>query len=188
MRTFSLLIILSMLLAWSCFQTRPVEPPSASNSDWVSPTDYNILLDNFKRSIAQRNVQNYLQCFDQESFRFIAAASLFNDNESVWQNWRIQDEQAYLENLFALLTSQSGNSLNLLETDLQDVTADSLRFVGDYNLRIQHPDTTMTSFFKGQIQFQMQINTFNEWSITRWQDIETHPDSSWSLLKLRYIQ
>ena len=172
----------------ACFQTRPVEPPSSSSSDWVSPTDYAILLDNLKTAITQRNTQNYLRCFNQESLNFVPAASLFNDNESIWLNWTAQDEQAYFDNMVADLALTSGNSLSLIEQDLQDVSADSLRYVGNYNLRIQHPDTAMTTLFKGQIQLVIRLNAFNEWAIDRWIDIETHPDSSWSALKLKYVQ
>lgn len=186
MRVIALILCLAFF-GWACFETRPVEPPSSSSSDWVSPTDYNILLDNLKRAMAEGNVQNYLRCFDQDVFLFEAASSLFNNNESVWQNWSLLDEQAYLENMLADL-GVSGNSLSILEADLQDVSADSLRYVGEYSLRINHEDSTLTTLFKGQLQFLIRLNSFNEWEIEKWADIETHPDSSWSLLKLRFIQ
>jgi hypothetical protein len=186
MRVVALILCLAFF-GWACFETRPVEPPSSSSSDWVSPTDYNILLDNLKRAMAEGNVQNYLRCFDQDVFLYEAAASLFNNNESVWQNWSLLDEQAYLENMLADL-GVSGNSLSILEADLQDVSADSLRYVGEYSLRINHEDSTLTTLFKGQLQFLIRLNSFNEWEIEKWADIETHPDSSWSLLKLRFIQ
>ena len=187
MRHIFLLFLLALLIT-SCFKTRPVEPPSSSSSDWVSPTDYTILLDNLKTAIAQRNTQNYLRCFDQESLKFEPASSLFNNNESIWLNWASPDEQAYFDNMIADLAVTSGNSLSLIEQDLQDVSADSLRYVGDYNLRINHPDTSITTFFKGQVQLVIKLNSFNEWAIQRWRDLETHPDSSWSLLKLKYVQ
>ncbi len=181
------LLFAGIIFSLGCFEIRPVEPPSSSSSDWVSPTDYIILLDNLKRSMAEGNVQNYLRCFDQDHFHFAPAASLFNNNESVWLNWSLLDEQASLENLLVELGG-SGSSLSLLEADLQDVTADSLRYVGEYNLRINHDDTTFTTLFRGQLQFLIRLNSFNEWEIERWADIETHPDSSWSLLKLRFTQ
>jgi hypothetical protein len=184
---FVALLLGTVLLSWACFETRPIEPPSSSSSDWVSPTDYNILLDNLKKAMAAGNVQNYLRCFDQEEFLFEPAGSLFNNNETVWQNWSLLDDQAYLENMIADF-GPSGNSLSLLEADLQDVSADSLRYVGEYSLRINHEDTTLTTLFKGQLQFLIRLNTFNEWEIEKWADIETHTDSSWSLLKLRFIQ
>ncbi|MDX2246162.1 MAG: hypothetical protein SF052_05275 [Bacteroidia bacterium] len=172
----------------SCFSIRPVEPPSSTASDWVSPTDYQILLSNLETAINQRNTQNYLRCFNADSLRFVPAASLFNNNESIWQAWSVQDEQTYFDNFVANLSAPSGNSLNLTQTDLQDITSDSLKYVGDYALHINHSDTALTRLFKGQIQLIIKINTFNEWEIARWTDIEIYRDSSWSHLKLKYIQ
>ncbi len=176
------------LLSVGCFNVRPIEPPSSSASSWVSPTDYQILLINLQTAIAQGEVQNYLRCFNQDSLRFFPAANLINNHENVWQNWSILDEQAYFENVQANLSVSSGNSLVLEETDLQDVSADSLKYVGDYVLRINHADTSLTTLFRGQLQLVVKINPFNEWEIHRWTDIEIYRDSSWSELKLNYIQ
>ena len=183
-----LCLVFISLTGQGCFKIRQVEPPSSSSSDWISPTDYQILLSNLQTAISQRNTQNYLRCFNQDSLFFSPAAELLNDNETIWQNWSIQDEQAYLENLIADLASPSGNSLSMTETDIQDVSSDSLKYVGDYSLHINHNDTSLTRLFKGQIQLVIKLNSFNEWEIHRWTDIELYPDSSWSQLKLRYIQ
>ena len=179
---------LSLILLTACFETRTVEPPSSGSSDWISPTDYEILLNNLQTAISQRDVQNYLRCFNQDLLRFTPAASLLTDNQSIWQNWSIQDEQAYLENVVNKLTVNSGNSLFLEQLDLQDVSADSLRYVGNYTMRINHNDTTLTDLFKGQIQLVVKINSFSEWEIHTWEDVETVADSSWSLLKLKFVQ
>ncbi|MEM6342469.1 MAG: hypothetical protein AAF927_01265 [Bacteroidota bacterium] len=180
---FSTFFILS-----GCFNIRPVEPPSSSASNWVSPTDYQILLNNLQLSVNQRNVQNYLRCFNQDKLDFQPVASLFNNNENIWVNWSISDEQAYFDNFVADLAVNTGNSLSLTETDLQDVTSDSLKYVGDYLLRVNHSDTSLTTLFQGQLQLVIKLNAFNEWEIERWTDIEIYPDSSWSELKLRYVQ
>lgn len=181
-------IVLGTLLLSACFTVRDVEPPNQVNSDWVSPTDYEILLQNLRTAISQTNVQNYLRCFNRDSFVYQPVAALYNNNESIWANWALQDEQTYLENAFADLSVNSGQSLLLEEQDLQDVTPDSLRYVGGYTLRINHTDTSLTTLFKGQIQLTIKRNSFNEWEIHRWTDIQLAEDSSWSNLKLRYIQ
>jgi hypothetical protein len=180
--------LLALSLCMACFNVRPVEPPSSSASDWVSPTDYTILLSNLETAVARRNTQNYLRCFNADVLRFVPAPSVFNNNESIWINWSIRDEQTYLENALADLTLLAGNSLTLRETDLRDVSSDSLRYVGEYTLRMNHGDTTITQLFKGQVEWVIKVNAFNEWEIYDWSDIEAYPDSSWSLLKLRYIR
>jgi len=181
----SRLLFLCLLFS-ACFSTRNVETPDSSTSSWVSPTDYATLLDNFRYAIANRNTQNYLRCFSADSMTFLPVASL--SNQPVWKSWALRDEQAYFENVLQNLASQSGNSLTLNQVDIRDVTPTSLRYVGDYRLTIAHKDSSLTRLFRGQVQFAMRLNAFNEWEIRRWEDIETHPDSSWSALKIRFVQ
>lgn len=176
------------LLLWSgCFDTRPVEPPGGGASDWISPTDYQILLDNLQRAYAERNTQNMLRCLSEPAYTFEPSASLFADNESIWRAWVRQDEQVWFDNMVSQLDISS-LSLNLIEGDLQNVTPDSIQYRGAYRLSISHTDTTLPTLFLGDVLFNLQINTFNEWEIKGWTDLETTPDSSWSLLKLRFNQ
>ncbi len=182
------MIVLAGMAMPGCFQIRPVEPPGTLNSDWVSPTDHLILLDNLRRAVGQGNTQNYLRCFQAEEFRFLPVARLFNDNESVWANWSVLDEQNYFQNVLNDLSVSNSNNLILSQTDLRDVSSDSLTYVGNYTLRINHQDTSLSTLFTGQIQLLIRRNAFNEWEIHRWADIEIAADSSWSQLKIRYVQ
>ncbi len=177
-----------LVILTACFQIRPVEPPGRATSDWISPTDYAIVLDNMSRAINQGNTQNYLRCFQSDSFRFFPVARLFNDNETIWANWSALDEQGYLDNVLANLSVTGSNTLILEQADLQDGSSDSVKYVGNYTLRVNHSDTTLTTLFVGQLQMLIKRNTFNEWEIHRWTDIESAQDSSWSELKLRYVQ
>ena len=186
-KTTILLLVGAGIFA-GCLRTRDVEPPDQGNSDWISPTDYTILLDNFERSVAQKNVQNYLRCFNQDAFRFVPATPTYAGNALLWDGWSIQDEQAWYSNVLENLGLSSGNSLSFREVDLQSFSSDSLRYIGEYDLRINHTDTALTVNFKGQVEFLCKINTYNEWEIARWTDYETRMDSSWSRIKLNYVQ
>ena len=175
-------------LAAGCFNIRPVEPPQTGSSDWISPTDYQILLTNWQTAVSQRNTQNYLRCFNQDSLRFIPDSEVLNNNEAIWLNWSIQDEQAYFDNVMADLSVPTGNSLSLNEVSLQDVTSDSLKYIGTYLLRLNHQNEALPTLFQGQLQLLIKRNEFNEWEIHRWADIALAQDSSWSELKLGFIQ
>lgn len=179
---------LGLLALSSCLKTREVDPPVVGSSDWVSPTDYTILLENFETSIAQRNVQNFLRCFILEGYRFVPSTPTYTGNEILWDNWNIQDEQNWFGNVIADLGLVSGNSISFDEADIQSFSSDSLRYIGDYDMRMNHRDTSLTVRFKGQLEFLMRVNAFNEWEIARWIDYETSLDSSLSRLKLNYVQ
>lgn len=181
-------ILVCMLFLSACFETRDVEPPSQSSSDWVSPTDYNILLANFKRSVDQQNIQNYLRCFKAEAFRYNPSTQIYTGNELIWDSWSWQDEQAWFTNLKENLGLVSGNHLVLDQVDLQAFSSDSLRYIGEYDMVMNHTDTSLTVRFVGQLEFLCKVNSFNEWEIARWTDYETKQDSSWSRLKLNYVQ
>lgn len=181
------LIVLAAILQ-SCFRTRDVEPPQSTSSDWISPTDYQILLGNLTKAIGDGNVQNYVRCFSQDSFKFVPSTPVFPQNQLLWNNWSLQDERVWLENVKAELGLTQGNYLRLQEVDLQNFSNDSLRYIGEYELRMNHTDTALTVLFRGQLEVRMRLNTYNEWAIERWEDFETHPDSSWSRLKLGYVQ
>lgn len=183
-----LLIGLLALSLTACFKTREVEPPETTSSDWISPVNYEILLDNMLRAIAQQNVQNYLRCFNQDSFAFFPSTPVLTGNELIWSNWSQQDERVWFENVIADLGILSGNGLELNEVDLQTFSSDSVRYIGDYELVMNHTDTALTVNFQGQLELLMKVNGFNEWEISRWTDYETRSDSSWSRLKLTYVQ
>jgi hypothetical protein len=185
-----MLMCVGMLFASlsGCFNTREVEPPTTPNADWVSPTDYSILMGNLTRSIQQLNAQNYLRCFKEDSFRFVPTTPVYTGNELIWDNWVRQDEQTWYDRVVAGIGIPTGNNLVLEEVDFQTFSSDSVRLTGEYSLSLNHTDTALTVNFKGQLVFLMRINAFNEWEIWRWEDYETHPDSSWSKLKLKYVQ
>lgn len=172
----------------ACFSIREVEPPGNDQADWISPTDYPVLIRNLETAVAQRNTQNYLRCFAPEGLDFTPAASLFGNNLSIWRNWSIIDEQTWFDNMRINLVSAAGNSLSIREQDVQNLSGDSLRFNGAYTLNINHNISTLSKRFTGQVQFTIRLNTFNEWYISRWTDVEVQPDSSWSLLKLTFVR
>jgi hypothetical protein len=180
--------LLCLFLACGCLDTREVEPPLSSNSNWISPTDYEILLSNLSLAVNQRNVQNYIRCFHPDSLKFIPATIVYTGNQALWDNWNLQDEQNWFSNVCNNLGITSGNYLQLTEVDLQSFSTDSIRYIGDYELVMNHTDTALTVTFSGQLEFVMKVNQFNEWQICSWKDYETHPDSSWSRLKLNYVQ
>ncbi|MFN0201473.1 MAG: hypothetical protein ACKVTZ_08130 [Bacteroidia bacterium] len=186
---FNVLIIGLLLSLSACFNTRPIEPPDSNNSAWVSPTDYEILLSNFKTAIQSGNIQNYLRCLKQETYRFTPAPAVFNGHESVWQNWRNTDEQTYFNSVLANIGS-ANISLSFSDVQIQGNTTgnDSLKYLAKYSLTVPHTKTNLPKTFKGQIQLVIQLNLYNECEITRWADVETAKDSSWSGLKLGFVQ
>ncbi|MCS7029585.1 MAG: hypothetical protein NZ519_12555 [Bacteroidia bacterium] len=172
-----------------CFTTRTPEPPlqSVASSQWLAPTDYNILILNFKNSVQQLNTQNYLRCI-ADTFEFIPTQVRDNSASLIFQKWTKNDEKTYFDNLNAKSLPLSPHSLQFKNAEHQFVGSDTVKYNADYHLDIQHSDSTFIRSFKGQIHLTLHRNREGLWRIVRWQDVEKAKDSSWTLLKIRYIQ
>jgi hypothetical protein len=181
-------VLLAVLLQ-GCFATRTAEPPLQNNagSDWVAPTDYNILLLNFKNSITQLNTQNYLRCIG-DTFEYVPTQVRDNSAYLIFQKWTKNDEKTYFDNLSAKSQGLSANHLQLKNVDQQFIGSDTVKYIADYQLEIQHNDSTFTQSLKGQLNFTLNRNSEGLWRILKWQDTEKAKDSSWTLLKMRFLR
>lgn len=184
---FTLLLLFTIS---ACFKVRNVEPPDNLGSDWQAPTSPDLLIANFRASMQAANVQNYIRCFAEGAdYHFIPAPSVFNGHESVWANWSRTDEQTYLNNLKTVLLKGNSIALDFKEPVTQNLSADSVNYNVLYQLGIPFSDTSKQKVYIGQMTLLLKLNsTQNTWEIRRWTDVETHIDSSWSKLKLNYLQ
>lgn len=187
-RFFLLLLLMGALSA--CFRVRNVEPPDNLGSTWQPPTSPDLLIANFRMAMQTGNTQNYVRCFAEgNEYRFVPAPSVLNGHESVWQNWSKTDEQTYFNNFRTAMKSTSVLGLDFKQAVTQNLSADSVNYNVLYNLEIPFSDTTKQRLFSGQLTFLLKLNNnSNNWEIRRWTDIETHIDSSWSKVKLNYLQ
>jgi hypothetical protein len=186
---FYTLAIPGFLLGSSCFTPRPAAPPQTSvPSTWISPTEYSILLSNLSGAISRNNVQDYLRCLQKDNFKFSPATVVYTGNQLIWNIWSWNSERDYYENVITQLGITTGNQLTFTLQQLQFLNNDTLKYIGNYDLQINHLDTSLTKKFKGQAELIMGLNGFNEWEIVSWTDFETTPDSSWSRLKLKFSQ
>lgn len=178
-------VCLLFFVLTSCYKVRPVEAPFVQQqSDWTSPIEYTQLLENMKISIGMLNTQNYIRCMHAGAFRFIPAASLVSGNQLVWDNWSVNDEREYLENVSRDREVGAPLVLNFTQDGVQFLSADSIRYTAVYQLTVSLKDSVLPDMFKGQLELIMRRNASREWEITQWTDFETAQDSSWSRLKL----
>jgi hypothetical protein len=176
---------LLLFLFSACFRPRPVEPPPLQqSSDWISPVEHTQLISNFQTAVSLLNSQNYLRCINADIFKFNPVASLLAGNQLIWNNWTVNDEREYLENISKTLRPNATISLALSQPSVQYFGTDSIRYTATYKLRVPLQDTLLPELYSGQLEFILRRNTSREWEITAWSDFETAQDSSWSRLKL----
>lgn len=178
--------VLLILIAFSgCFRPRPVEqPPAQQTSDWTSPVEYTQLITNFQTSVSLLNSQNYLRCLNPGLFKYAPAAALLSGNQLIWDNWTVNDEREYIENISKTLRPGASVSLSLTQNGLQYFGTDSIRYTAGYKFRVPLQDTLLPELYTGQLELVLRRNASREWEIAAWSDFETAQDSSWSRLKL----
>lgn len=184
-------------MLFSCenpFATRAPEPPKNTGSRFVPPFSAEIVLENLRNAINDRNVENYLRCFVDstragERFQFEPDAAVNNQYPEVFRQWGLAQERDYFSQLRAALPSDSLRSLRL--DSLQTIIfSDSAQFVRAYELNVRHRQQSsgVPGQVRGELRFWLNKNPFGEWSIYRWADFATGQSPTWSALKVAFVR
>ncbi len=183
--------VLGGLLFLTCniFEPREAEPPSQSGFQYQPRTfPANVLL-NLQNAISQKDPVGYIACFSdstrgQMPYAFIPSADAADQYGAVLRNWTYQQELSYFQNLVAKSRLPQGfSNLTLIPKDSSGTTSRTYGF--DYTLTFEHTDTAFTQTARGSLQFTL-TETNSEWTISRWVDLKTRPELTWSSFKGRF--
>lgn len=188
-----LIIGICLIFAASCknpFSTREPEPPSTNQTSWIQPVSYELLLENFKDAIRERNIDNYIKCFgsnDQERSRFIFVPelSIANNYQGLFTTWSISAERNYINHIFNQTPTDSVSSLILFDvTEFLDI--DSVRVTKDYELLFAHTNQPAPRLTSGRMDLTIKKGPNSLWYITYWADYKTGDAPVWSVLKAEF--
>jgi hypothetical protein len=172
---------LLVLLTSSCFNVREPETPKPETvSEWVSPTQPGILLDNFSNAVRSLNVSIYDRCFTPE-FRFVPDPATQGASTILFQDWSVAEERDYFNSLKNKSAVNARNVLDLTKVSENFFRADSLEQIFDYKLKITPADTTLKADYSGRLRFVLSRRN-NEWKIAKWEDSRKN-QPCWSDLK-----
>jgi len=189
LKNYKILAVMALMFIGGCdlFSTRTVEPPEDPRSNFTPPTSYDIVIQNMQFAIAEKNLQNYMQCFVDTNFSSIAFE--FNaDVESLVQypilnNWDIQMERLYYTNLLSLTNSAASSTL-FISNEQVFTSLDSAVYDSDYLVVFNHTRETVPKQVKGKLRFILVPDDNNFWAIQEWFDFKNNPqDTTWSVLK-----
>ena len=167
------------------FQTRDPQPPNQAASTFKPPDTPEILLDNFVSAVEEHNVTNYMRCFvdtASSSMQFVFSPSA--GYESIFLNWKLEDEQRYFQNL----GDPSGAVPVLSISDFQELnrTSSSSEMTMNYFLFYPHRRADVSQQVKGFMHLYALLDSRQQWVINRWEDTKTTSDSTWSYLKAHF--
>lgn len=176
-----------LLLLTACFELREPEPAAAA-SDWLPPTQIDILLANFTTAVQTLNVVNYERTFVGPQYRFIPDPTSAGTATTLFANWSVNEERDYLSGLRRRSTPTGQNQLTLSSRRDQFFTADSAEVSALYQLRIVQSDTAFrATVLEGNIRLLVRRRN-NEWKIASWRDQRTSGTMSWTDLKKYFIR
>jgi hypothetical protein len=194
-RAFVLVILFYFLSACeNPFVTRTPESPAGTGSRWIPPFSAEIVIENLRNAISDRNLENYVRCFSDSSrasrrLFFAPEITVANNNPGAFVNWSLPQERDYFSQLRAAVPVDSICSLRLdsLQTSL---FGDSAQFFYAYDLTARHrrQASGVPGRVRGELRFALVKDSFGEWSIQRWLDFATGPAQTWSALKVAFVR
>jgi hypothetical protein len=188
MKRLILLIIIFALTSCDLFTTRTPENPTTSATTTIPATTPAILFSNFKSSIEDKVLDNYMACFVDSAFlkskyRFIASSGS-GSSYSVLNSWSLEAEKQYFRNMKAIASEGSSITLNL-SNQINTQFGDSAVYQFDYTLSLLSADKNITGDYQGTSQFKIFLDSRNQWVIVQWEDSRKKNEPSWSDLKGR---
>ncbi|MFC6223072.1 hypothetical protein ACFP2F_07455 [Hymenobacter artigasi] len=177
-----LLAGLALLALPACFQLREPEP-AATASEWIQPTQIDILLANFTTAVQSVNVGNYERTFSGPDYRFVPDPTSAGSSPALFANWSVPEETTYFSSLRRRTATGTANTLTLSGRRDQLYTTDSAEVSALYQLKITQQDTAFRAgLLQGNIRLILRRRN-NEWRIVSWRDQRTTPGLCWTDLK-----
>ena len=169
---FSFIILLILFISGcSLFDTRTPEPPTQNGGTFIPPTSPDIVIDNFIDCIRNKNVDNYIACFDS-AYVFVASGNAITMFPSFFDNWKVSNERRYFLALTTTLGQSNSFNINLFNKNFEIMTADSVVLVADYNIYMDWYNVNYPSEYEGKLLFTIVPTQNGLWGISRWQDFQ----------------
>ena len=182
------IFLLIGLASCDLLTTRDSEEPTTSGNNIIPATTPDILFNNFKASLEDKILENYLASFVdgsflKKSFKYFPSAGS-NSQYPALNNWSIESERQYFRNLKSI--SSQGKSITLSLFNSSNTTfGDSAIYQFEYKLTLVASDQSISGDYTGNTQFKIYLDSRNQWVIVEWNDFRKNNSKSWSDLKGR---
>lgn len=180
------LILILLLVSCDLLETRNPEEPKISRSSYKTPITPEILFENLINSFSQKNNESYKSCFVDQTFfdkpfKFIPSSAAAASDPALL-NWDIEKEMQYFFNL-----TKGGESDNFslkLNNEVWNTVNEKRVYKYDYEISVITSSGSNKYF--GTTQFEIYLDSRNQWTIVEWLDIQIEDKPTWSDLKGAY--
>jgi len=169
-----LLIILYFFCSCTFFETRNPESPDEDGIIYVTPISPDITIENFVKSIKNKDVDNYGNNFADSNYIFVPSSNANIMFPVFFENWNLQNEKKYFLSLKTELGKSNNISINLSNNFFEIRTSDSVVFLADYYIFIDLPKDNYSKKYDGKLLFVIKPQKNGLWAITRWNDYQNN--------------
>lgn len=175
--------------------TRTPEAPTGTRLTFQPPTAPNIVVENFRNSILEKNTENFILCLSDATSRsryaytFEPSAEVAARFGTLFLRWSPQAERQAFLSMISRLTQEQAPALDLTSFSTAFSSPDSTVYVMDYILRVNHGVTAIPQTLTGTMVLTVTPEASGLWSISAWRDAKRPADTTeatWSLLKAQF--
>jgi len=186
----SRVLTIAMLVVSSC-ATRTPEEPTGNRGTYEPPTSPQIVIENFRNAVIEKNTQNFMLCLadptrSRATYVFEPSAEVGARFQAIFQSWSLNRERQAFLSLIARLPTDVSLGLEFTNGSVAFSSPDSLVWVGEYRLSTKLDLAGVPNVLTGTMVLSIQPEASGLWSIARWGDAKRTADtleSTWSILK-----
>jgi hypothetical protein len=183
-------VTIAMLVVSSC-ATRTPEEPTGNRGTYEPPTSPQIVIENFRNAVIEKNTQNFMLCLadptrSRATYVFEPSAEVGARFQAIFQSWSLNRERQAFLSLIARLPTDVSLGLEFTNGSVAFSSPDSLVWVGEYRLSTKLDLAGVPNVLTGTMVLSIQPEASGLWSIARWGDAKRTADtleSTWSILK-----
>ena len=169
------------------FDTRNPQNPVTVRSTYEPPTSPIIVISNLTYSIEEKNSTNYINCLSPDNYLYVPDSKSLSLYGQIFQNWDINSEKFYFENLISQTNANASSNLFLSNPSLNQITPDSAIYSAEYIIVFQHNKTNVPKSAEGNLRLTLKADLSNFFYIEKWEDYrQNDTDFTWSELKANF--
>ena len=182
-----IIIMLSFsLISCDLLSTRTPENPDTQRTTYVPATTPDLLFLNLKNSLKEKVLENYFSSFVDLSFSPIPFVFV-PSTESVASfptlaTWDLPAEKQYFNNLISKTKDNIPIILDL-QNENKNTTGESAVYQYEYIISLTPSDDNLSDSYRGSVRFTINLDSRNQWVITKWEDFKVGSNPTWSDLK-----
>ena len=186
MKHFFAIFVLISLTACDIFETRNAEDPEESRSNYTTPSEPEILIQNLINSFSDKDANNYVKsftdpAFSNKTFFFLPTSSALQTWSNIWTDWNVDKEFQYFQNLMTAVPEDLPVTLSF-NSEIYNFLGDSLNYTAQYFISVPQLNDAPLNY-GGNINLSMVRDMRDTWAIYFWQDNAISDSQSWSDLK-----